>query len=182
LSPLERSFFLLVAPEISPLVAPEVLADIAIGLGRTISRGDADLLGAGVRRYARLLNTPAYDAWLIEWDHDADLDLHDHGGSSGAFHVVDGVLVEVYTDLARPEPLRTLVLGAGDARQVTPGRVHRLWNPGPAKALSVHVYSPPLSSMTFYEDHPDCYLAALRSEPVDVSAPEPRSAMTGTGA
>lgn len=158
-------------------VAPEVLADIAIGLGRSVTRGEAVLEGNGTRRYARLLNTPAYDAWLIEWDPDADLDLHDHGGSSGAFHVVDGVLVEVYTDLARPEPLRTLVLGAGDARQVTPGRVHRVWNPGPAPALSVHVYSPPLSSMNFYADRPDCYLAALRSEIVDVGAPEPRSSL-----
>jgi hypothetical protein len=169
----------LTAPKLSapPVVAPEVLADIAIGLGLTVTRGEAELLGSGTRRYARLLNTPAYDAWLIEWDPDADLDLHDHGGSSGAFHVIDGVLVEVYTDLARPEPLRTLVLGAGDARQVTPGRVHRVWNPGPARALSVHVYSPPLSSMTFYADHPDCYLAALRSETVDVGAPASRSAL-----
>lgn len=81
---------MLSAPELSPpAVAPEVLADIAIGLGRSVTLGEAKLLGSGTRRYARLLVTPAYDAWLIEWDPDANLDLHDHGGSSGAFHVVD---------------------------------------------------------------------------------------------
>src|SRR4030088_2879847 len=57
---------------------------------------------AGLRRFARLLHTPAYEAWLIEWEAAADLELHDHGGSQGAFHVVDGALVEAHSDLVEP--------------------------------------------------------------------------------
>jgi hypothetical protein len=97
------------------------LADIAAGLARSvpssvtpdgqsgfegIEREDRDL-----RRFARLLQTPAYEVWLIAWEAAADLELHDHGGSQGAFHVVDGALVESHSDLGEPvyyPPLRSM--------------------------------------------------------------------------
>src|SRR2546421_10445415 len=88
--------------------------------------------GGDLRRLARLLHTPAYEAWLIEWEAAADLELHDHGGSRGAFHVVDGALVEAHSDLAAPAPLQTLRIGTDEGREVTATRVHRVWNPGPA--------------------------------------------------
>lgn len=125
-----------------------------------------------LRRFARLLHTPAYEAWLIAWEAAADLELHDHGGSQGAFHVVEGALVEAQTDLTEPAPLRTLPIGTSEGRQVPATRVHRVWNPGPGRAVSVHVYSPPLSSMTFYDDRPDAFLVPLRTDAV-VGAPEP---------
>jgi hypothetical protein len=129
----------------------------------------------GLRRLARLLHTPAYEAWLIEWEAAADLELHDHGGSRGAFHVVDGALVEAHSDLAAPAPLQTLRIGTDEGREVTATRVHRVWNPGPARAVSVHVYSPPLSSMTFYDNREDTFLAPLRTEIVE-GVPEPEAA------
>jgi Cysteine dioxygenase type I len=125
-----------------------------------------------LRRFARLLQTPAYEAWLIAWEAAADLELHDHGGSQGAFHVVKGALVEAHTDLADPLPLRTLPIGTGESRQVPATRVHRVWNPGPSRAVSVHVYSPPLRSMTFYDDRPYAFLVPLRTDAVE-GAPEP---------
>jgi hypothetical protein len=128
-----------------------------------------------LRRLARLLQTPAYEAWLIAWETAADLELHDHGGSQGAFHVVEGALVEAHSDLADPKPLRTLPIGTGEDRQVPATRVHRVWNPGPSPALSVHVYSPPLSSMTFYDDRPNAFLVPLRTDAVE-GAPEPGGA------
>jgi hypothetical protein len=131
--------------------------------------------GGELRRFARLLRTPAYEAWLIAWDAAADLELHDHGGSQGAFHVVEGVLVEAYTDLADPLPLRTLPVGTGEERQVPVTRVHRVWNPWPGRAVSVHVYSPPLSSMTFYDDRPEAFLVPLRTDTIE-GAPEPGGA------
>ena len=80
--------------------------------------------------------------------------------------------MEAHTDLADPAPLRTLPIGAGEGRQVSATRVHRVWNPGPGRAVSVHVYSPPLGSMTFYNDRPDAFLVPLRTEAVE-GAPEP---------
>ena len=131
--------------------------------------------GGDLRGFARLLHTPAYEAWLIAWEAAADLELHDHGGSRGAFHVVEGRLVEVHTDLADPAPLRTLPVGTGEGRQLPATRVHQVWNPGPGRAVSVHVYSPPLSSMTFYDDRPAAFLVPLRTDAVE-GAPEPGGA------
>jgi hypothetical protein len=128
-----------------------------------------------LRRFARLLHTPAYEAWLIAWETAADLELHDHGGSQGAFHVVEGALVEAHSDLADPIPLRTLPIGTGEGRQVPATRVHRVWNPGPSRAVSVHVYSPPLSSMTFYDDRRDAFIVPLRTDAVE-GTPEPGGA------
>ena len=151
---------------------PEFLSEIAAGLARSgLQR--TPLTGAGDRRYARLLDAGAYDVWLIEWDPVSDLDLHDHGGSSGAFQVIMGLLVEEHADLSRPAPLRQVHVCAGGSRSIPPSRVHRVWNPGPTRALSIHVYSPPLSSMTFYSGEPDGYLQPVTTRPVLGAAPEP---------
>jgi Cysteine dioxygenase type I len=159
---------------------PGPLADIAAGLASSFLpesfRPDGFVPESGdLRRFARLQHTPAYEAWLIEWEAAADLELHDHGGSRGAFQVVAGVLAEAHSDLARPAPLETVLIRAGTGREVTTTRVHRVWNPGPARAVSVHVYSPPLSSMTFYDGRPGTFLAPLRTETVE-GTPEPAGA------
>jgi len=151
------------------LVPRDTLAAIAEGLARSFARSDIARAGDEGRRYVRLLQTPAYEAWLTAWSPAADLDLHDHGGSQGAFHVVGGHLLESYSDLERPRPLQTHRLGAGQTSRLTATTVHRVWNPGPAEALSVHVYSPPLTSMTFFDDSPDRFLAPLRTERVQGS-------------
>jgi hypothetical protein len=170
-----------------------MLADIAAGLASSF-RGEVraesftsfvpetrdtfeeiEWQGGDLRRFARLLRTPAYEAWLIAWEAAADLELHDHGGSQGAFHVVEGALVEAHTDLSDPLPLRTLAIGTGEDRQVPATRVHRVWNPGPARTVSVHVYSPPLTSMTFYDERPNVLLVPLRTDAVE-GAPEPGGA------
>jgi hypothetical protein len=55
-----------------------------------------------------LLDTDLYDAWLIEWSPSSGLELHDHGGSRGVVVVVDGTLVETYTEFDhRPESFLT---------------------------------------------------------------------------
>lgn len=151
-----------------------ILADIAAGLACSVGRDGAtgpegvDLLeGGDLRRFARLLQTPAYEAWLIAWEPGADLELHDHGGARGSFHVVDGTLVEAHSDLIGRAPLRRLLVGVGEGSEITATRVHRVWNPGPDRAVSVHVYSPPLSAMTFYDDRPGSFLEPLRTDLVE---------------
>lgn len=153
--------------------APMVrLAAIAAGLAQSLPLEPIELSGDGDRSYARLLSTDLYEAWLIVWSPAADLELHDHGGSIGAFHVASGSLVEEYTDLDRPAPLQRLVLEPGVTREVPILRVHRVNNPGPLTAVSVHVYSPPLSSMTFYDCAPGS-LAPTRTDAVGEAGPEP---------
>ena len=76
-------------------VEPDVLSSIASGLGAVtlpwgLRTGEVPL----ERRYERLLITPVYEAWVICWPVGTTLDLHDHGGSAGAFTVVAGQLDE----------------------------------------------------------------------------------------
>ena len=99
------------------------------------------------RRYVRLAWAPDHEVWLICWSQGHEVDLHDHGGSAGAFIVTDGVLREEYIDAGR---FRRRRCTRGAARSFSAGHVHTVSNPGPTVATSIHAYSPPLRSMTFY--------------------------------
>ncbi len=116
---------------------------------------------AAGRRYARLADTARYDAWLISWSPGSCLELHDHSGSVGAVAIVAGRLVEISTDLRWRQPVRTRVAFAGGVFGITKTCVHEVTNPGPGDALSVHVYSPPLRSMTFFDSRPPRFLTPL---------------------
>jgi hypothetical protein len=102
------------------------------------------------RRYARIMAEPYAEAWLIEWPPDTGIDLHDHGGASGALHVVRGSLLEAHVDRFHPGPPRYRQVRAGGAIAFGPATVHDVVNAGTEVALSVHVYSPTLERMTFY--------------------------------
>jgi hypothetical protein len=110
------------------------------------------------RRYTRLLGNGLYDAWLIAWMPSSGLDLHDHGGSDGAIAVVRGCLLETHTDLLSRHPLRSRIVEAGEILAIPAHRVHEVSNPGPDEAFSVHVYSPPLDTVKFYDPSGDGFL------------------------
>src|SRR4051794_36408506 len=100
------------------------------------------------RHSARLLVTDEYEAWLLGWLPGHRVDLHDHGPSSAAVVVVAGELVEL-----RPlcgKTVRTLTID--EPVTVPVGEVHDIVNLSDAPATSIHVYSPPLTEMTFYDD------------------------------
>ena len=105
------------------------------------------------RCYELLLSTDSYDAWLIHWPPGTGIEAHDHGGSTGAFAVVSGVLDEDVDDGRShhdPPPLH-----AGESVVFRGDHVHAVVNRGDVGATSVHVYSPPLRSMAFYGASPD---------------------------
>ena len=84
------------------------LGVIATGLAQSPPATDQVWIPGTRRRYRRLLGTDLYDAWLIEWSPSSGLELHDHGGSRGVVVVVDGTLVETYTEFDhRPESFLT---------------------------------------------------------------------------
>ncbi|MEX5719619.1 cysteine dioxygenase [Geodermatophilus maliterrae] len=90
--------------------------------------------------------------WLLSWLPGQDTPLHDHGGSAGAFAVVGGVLTEDVVG-GRPGAVREAAteLWAGRVRLFGPHHVHRVTNRGTRPAVSVHVYTPGLSTMNRYE-------------------------------
>jgi Cysteine dioxygenase type I len=106
-------------------------------------------LALGHRHYELLDRTGDYELWVIHWPQDGGLVLHDHGGSTGAFYVTAGVLEETSTSPTARSLRRRLVLPGG-GQSFGPDYVHSVVNPSMALATSVHAYSPPLSSMTFY--------------------------------
>lgn len=114
------------------------------------------------RWFTRLAAHDDHDVWLIGWDSYQGVDLHDHGGSSGALYVVEGELLETST---RREGvfLQEQHLVAGTARAFGAGHVHRVVNPSAAVATSIHVYSPPLVTMDFFRADGGS-LAATHSE------------------
>lgn len=130
---------------------------------------------AGHRTHERLAVAPGWEAYLITWPSGHGVELHDHGGSTGAVAVVEGDLVEL---VARPSgpagpaapvrsgPITRVPLATGTVRRVPGTRVHDVVNAGPVPATSIHVYAPALSTMTFYDDD----LRPVRTERV---YPEP---------
>ena len=128
---------------------------------------------SGQRWYAPLLEEEDFEAWLLGWPVGQGIELHDHGSSSGALTVVEGRLSETYVDASEwvcpGTRLEHRLLVEGDLVAFGPEHIHDVVNAGRHQALSIHVYSPRLRSMTFYENRPDRGLAAVRTE---VSRPE----------
>ena len=147
----------------------DALEEIAVGLAQSVPGRDYAWTDGTRRRYACLLDTPLYDAWLIEWSPSSNLELHDHGGSQGVVFVAAGRVVETYTDLDQRHCPRTQIVDAGEAFSIAATRVHEMSNPGPADALSVHVYSPPLRAMTFFDHRPDSFLIPLQTTRGDLA-------------
>ncbi len=129
-------------------LAPDLLAEIASGLAMSEVPWEPEGTTGDSRRYRQLLSTDHYDAWLIWWPPGTGLDLHDHGGSAGAFTVVAGALHET---VAAGAALTSHRLRAGETSRFGIDHVHAVSNDGDRPATSVHVYSPPLQSMDFYE-------------------------------
>ncbi len=99
------------------------------------------------RWWTRLHTDGDADVWLLSWMQDQTTELHDHGGSTAAFTVVQGALEEVRIDAGQ---LTATVLRPGRTQWVAPGIVHDVRNVHAKPAVSIHAYSPPLSSMTYY--------------------------------
>ena len=133
---------------LSPLALLDLLQDYVDETGSVLPLAPADL---DERRYELLELTDDFEIWAIHWPQGHGLELHDHGGAAGALWVVEGSLKEHYI---RTGPAgggvarRTIALGGGAA--FGPSYVHDVVNVLAAPATSVHAYSPPMESMTFY--------------------------------
>lgn len=143
------------------------------------------------RWHQRLYRDRRVDLWLISWLPSQGTQLHDHGGSAGAFTVLTGELAEaVYQPgaQARRQPLpgtgaapalverrRPSGSGAGFGRRY----VHDVRNLSRAPAVSVHAYSPPLTSMSFYDMDGAGRLRTLMTMPTE--DPEPAVSPSALG-
>jgi quercetin dioxygenase-like cupin family protein len=139
-----------IAPRPASTIAPlpaQLLADIAAGIAQIPGVWQGLVCHDPARRRpVRLVATEAYEVWVIGWTQGQHVRPHDHGGSSAAVLVVEGELTEV-----------TLL---GNRRRLVPDQVHLLGphvvhdvlNRTDVPATSIHVYSPPLRVMTYYDE------------------------------
>jgi hypothetical protein len=100
------------------------------------------------RWHQRIYRDQRVDVWLISWLPSQGTQLHDHGGSSGAFTVVSGQLAEAVHHDGR---LREHRHGPGTSVGFGAQYIHDVRNLSDAPAVSVHAYSRPLSSMSYYD-------------------------------
>jgi quercetin dioxygenase-like cupin family protein len=120
-------------------------------------------VAADVRRWSRLVQfdenerfalkldeNDERDLWLLTWLPGQHTGWHDHGGSVGAFTVVRGALRE--ERFVSGYGRREIRLGPGASRIVPDPTRHDVGNRGGASAISIHSYSPPLRTMTYFDD------------------------------
>ncbi len=145
-------------------LAPPDLLEVAEGLARAAHRWPG--LDDPVERCWRTIAlTRRFEAWLVAWPAGGAVELHDHGRSGGAVVVVSGDLVELSVSRAgRGIAAATTPVPAGGHVLFGRGHVHDLVNEGPGPALSVHVYTPELRSMTYFDLRRTDRLVPVRTE------------------
>jgi predicted metal-dependent enzyme (double-stranded beta helix superfamily) len=111
------------------------------------------------RFYRRLELRDDYEVWLLTWLAGQQTGFHDHGASAGAFTVAMGCLSERSALAGIPAPSGRMI-AQGGVRAFGPHYVHDVRNESALPAVSVHAYSPPLSSMQHYDISPGGLLQA----------------------
>ena len=123
------------------------------------------------RVYTKIHRDQVLDAWLICWSGVQDTGLHDHDLSSGAVRVVAGELAEDRLVLGEPG-LVTSTHAATEGFCFDSSRIHDVRNGGREPSVSLHLYSPPLDRMGYYEVAADGCIAR-RNAPSSEELPEP---------
>jgi predicted metal-dependent enzyme (double-stranded beta helix superfamily) len=98
------------------------------------------------RWYRRLPWAGDQEVWLLSWLPGQHTGFHDHGRSAGAFTVVEGCLRERAAPRGRPDPAGA-ALPRGSARSFGPWYIHDVMNDTARPAVSIHAYSPQLTTM-----------------------------------
>ena len=126
------------------------------------------------RWHVRIHADDQVDVWLISWTTEQGTQLHDHGGSAGAFTVVDGELSEsVWSGTRAAGALAEKPREAGETVVFGTHYVHDVINRAMGTAVSVHAYSPPLKVMHYYDVDGDRLVRRASSWTDDPEAPAP---------
>jgi hypothetical protein len=101
------------------------------------------------RIYTELYRDHHLDVWLICWSGTQDTGLHDHDLSGGAVRIVDGALDE--DRLCLGSGIDTTRYDAGHSFRFDASRIHDVRNAEGHTTTSLHLYSPPLWRMGYYD-------------------------------
>jgi predicted metal-dependent enzyme (double-stranded beta helix superfamily) len=131
--------------------AAHLLESLAADVTLLVTRACALPRPPGGRAWARVADSGAADAWLIAWSPGSSTGRHDHGESCGLVRVLRGTLIERTWTAAGAGP-HVRRIGGGATLPVPAQHSHDVANPGHRVAISLHVYAPRLSQMTFYAE------------------------------
>lgn len=105
------------------------------------------------RVYGQIWDDEEVNAWVICWSEDQDTGFHDHDESGAGIAVISGRVREERLTLGGLP--RGRELEAGSTFAVPPVAIHRVLHAGGEPAVTVHVYSPPLTRTGTYRIGPD---------------------------
>jgi len=131
------------------------------------------LFAQGERHYESLYRDEHIDVWVLTWVKDNDTGWHDHDTSSGAVHVVRGVIAESNPRFGGDHLVSEMP--EGTTFSFGPDHIHRLSTVRDG-SVTIHAYSPPLWRLGAYATGRDgtlrresiSYAEELR--PVDAAA------------
>lgn len=95
-----------------------------------------------------------FEAIVIHLPPGAATAVHDHGASVGCAIVAEGRLTNVLYrcgDDGRLKRTWAEAISPGECMPSPAGVIHRMRNDGETRAVSLHVYAPPLGAMNRYE-------------------------------
>jgi cysteine dioxygenase len=105
-------------------------------------------------RYMRhpILFWDDWEVMLIAWQHGQMTPIHDHRGVMGGMAILSGALLEerFTTPDLRPALSDSRTRPEGDLSDTGPTVLHRL-TPTSARAVSLHIYRPPLRTMGIWD-------------------------------
>lgn len=146
-------------------VVREILCEAAKGPERPTPGGLAGRVGREAERYLdhvrfdpaqyvrhKVLFWEDWEVMLIAWQAGQVTPIHDHRGVLGGMAILSGSLEEerFITPLSVPELADCRVRPEGDLSDTGPTVLHRL-TPKSARALSLHIYRPPLRMMGIWD-------------------------------
>jgi len=113
-----------------------------------------DRVRFSTERYMRhpILLWDEWEVMLIAWSSGQVTPIHDHRGVMGGMAILSGTLSEerFTTPRDKPELFDNRARPEGDLSDIGPTVLHRL-APTSARAISIHVYRPPLRTMGIWD-------------------------------
>jgi predicted metal-dependent enzyme (double-stranded beta helix superfamily) len=113
-----------------------------------------DRVQFSTERYMRhpILVWDEWEVMLIAWSSGQITPIHDHRGVMGGMAILSGTLAEerFTTPRDKPELFDNRARPEGDLSDIGPTVLHRL-APTSARAISIHIYRPPLRTMGIWD-------------------------------
>jgi cysteine dioxygenase len=102
---------------------------------------------------ATVKKTANYELLVVSWGSGQWSTLHDHSGSICAFRIVEGQATELHFETSEAGyifPTETARHQPGSVQSCTGADIHQLCNLEKEGLVSVHIYSPPLTTSKTY--------------------------------